>query len=73
VKKPNTSEIEASRRRIAQRVLVGLELLPVLKRIELLRDIASILPEDEALAARNAAWTLSEAMDQQRTFLELLK
>ena len=60
-------------RRIARRALIGVESMPVEERIQLLQDVAHLLPKEEAQSARDAAFHLKHSMELQNDFLSLLK
>ena len=55
--------------RVARRALAGAALLPVEERIQLFEDVSTILPTKEADLAKLSAFTLREAIKNQRDFL----
>lgn len=59
--------------RIARRALVGVEEMPIEARIQLLQDVAHILPKEEAQSARDAAFHLKHSLEMQKDFLDRLQ
>jgi hypothetical protein len=63
---------EIAIRRLVRRAMIGIEVLPAEKRLELLEDAALMLPPVEAEFANAAAFALRKSIDLQDDFLSKL-